>query len=203
MIKNIIFDMGNVLLRYDPMLPCRRHALNESDAEQVCAALFRCPEWVSRMDAGTIDEADYLKLVQSRLETPRLKELAAKVLDDWMLDGLYPMHGMYELTEALHSRGYKLYVLSNMNRRFHEIEYKIPNYRCFEGAVVSSEEHLLKPDTAIFIRLCERFSLKPEECLFIDDVRANADGAKSAGMVGYSFEDGSLTRLREFIDGLK
>lgn len=200
MIRNIVFDMGMVLMHYDPLLPCRRHAASEDEALIVRDALFGAPEWGARMDAGTIDEADFLTLVQSRLQTPRLRELAAKVLDDWLLDGLYPITGMDAVAEALHARGFKLYVLSNMCLRFREIEYKIPNYKLFEGALVSAEEKLLKPDPSIFKRLCDKFSLKPEECLFIDDLQRNVDGARSVGMSGYCFENCDVAALRGFLD---
>lgn len=203
MIHNVVFDMGNVLLRYDPMLPCLRHAGNIDEARLICDAVFGAPEWGERMDAGTIEEADFLALVQSRLDTPRLRELAALALGDWPLDGLYPVTGMDVITGRLHERGYKLYVLSNMCPRFREIEYKLPNSSLFMGALVSAEEKLVKPDPAIFLRLCERYSLKPEECLFIDDLPRNVEGAQSVGMTGYCFENLDVAGLGRYIDAMR
>lgn len=199
MIRNIVFDMGNVLLWYEPILPCRRHAASEEDAQVVCRALFGAPEWASRMDAGTITEGEYLALIQSRLQTPVLRALADDVLSDWHVDGLYPVRGMDELASRLHAAGLKLFVLSNMCTRFRQIQYKLPSYALFEGALVSAEEKLLKPDPAIYLRLCEKFSLAPQECLFVDDLQRNANGAAAAGMLGYCFADGDIARLEDYI----
>ena len=201
MIRNIVFDMGQVLLRYDPMLPCRRHADTPEQAQTLLDTVFNAPEWADRMDRGTMSHADFVALVQSRLQTPQLRQMAAALLEDWILDALYPIGGMEELARTLHAADYKLYVLSNMSLRFREIEYKLPAYELFSGALVSAEELLVKPDEAIFHRLCEKFGLKASECLFVDDNPQNIESAKRVGMMGYCIEDWDVERLAAYLEG--
>ena len=103
----------------------------------------------------------------------------------------------------MHDRGFRLYILSNAGLRFRTYEYKLPHPEYLSGILVSAEERMLKPDPQIFLRLCEKFSLKPEECLFIDDNAQNVHGAESTGMTGYCFADGDVPRLRAYLDTLQ
>lgn len=203
MIKNIVFDMGMVLLDYDPMLPCMRHAKDAEKAKAVYEAIFLDPEWAQLTDTGILTEAEYLPLVQARLQTPELKQLAADVLADWPLDGLCPKSGMNRVVENLLDRGFRLYVLSNVGFRFHEFSYKIRQMNRFSGVLISAEEHVIKPDPAIYRRLCEKFDLVAEECLFVDDVEKNIIGAQSVGMQGYCFADGDVNRLYDALNALE
>lgn len=202
MIRNIVFDMGMVLLDYDPFLPCLRHAKDFEKAKRLHDAIFDHPEWCALLDSGELTEAEYLPRVQARLDTDELRQLAAETLADWPLDGIYPKSGMKAVVEALLSRGYRLYVLSNVGYRFHEFSYKIPCFDRFSGALLSAEERITKPDPAIYRRLCEKFDLTPEECLFVDDLQRNIDGAQSVGMQGYCYADGDVGRFGEFLGKL-
>ena len=202
MIRNIVFDMGKVLLEYDPYQPCYRHAKNVESAITLKKAIFDHPDWPAKIDGGLLYEDEYLLDVQDRLETPELKELAAKVLSDWWLDSLFPKLGMKQLIEQLLEKGYRLYVLSNCGYSFRQFEYKIPCVEQFSGILVSAEEMLVKPDRAVFQRLCDKFGLQMDECVFVDDLQRNVDGAVNAGMQGYCFADGDVARLKAYLDGL-
>ena len=202
MIRNIVFDMGKVLLEYDPYQACYRHAKNVKKALTLKAAIFDHPDWPAKIDGGLLYEDEYLLDVQDRLETPELKELAAKVLSDWWLDSLFPKLGMQQLIEGLLEKGYRLYVLSNCGYTFRKFEYKIPHVEQFSGILVSAEELLLKPDVKIFQRLCEKFQLQVDECVFVDDLQKNVDGAVAAGMQGYCFADGDVDRLAAYLNGI-
>jgi len=202
MIRNIVFDMGMVLLAYDPYQACYRHAKNHEKAMIVKQAIFDHPDWPAKIDGGLLYEDEYLLDVQDRLETQELKELAAKVLGDWWLDSLFPMRGIRQLIENLLEKGYRLYVLSNCGYRFRDFEYKIPHVEQFSGILVSAEEMLLKPDKAIFQRLCDKFGLQMDECVFVDDLPKNVDGAIAAGMQGYCFADGDVEKLAAYLNAL-
>lgn len=203
MIRNIVFDMGRVLLDYDPYLPCLRHAQNAEDASIVHRAIFADPSWAPMIDGGVMTEEEYLVQAQTRLETERLKVLAAAVMSDWWLDGLYPKSQMDKVISGLLEKGYRLYILSNCGTRFHDFSYKIPRYERFSGVLVSAEEHMLKPNAEIYERLCAKFDLRPEECLFVDDLPQNVEGAKAVGMAGYCYADGDVNRLKAFLDALQ
>ncbi len=202
MIRNIVFDMGKVLLDYDPYQACYRHAKNVEKALTLKAAIFDHPDWPAKIDGGLLYEDEYLLDVQDRLPTPELKELAGEVLSDWWLDSLFPKLGMKQLIEGLLEKGYRLYVLSNCGYRFRTFEYKIPCVEQFSGILVSAEELLLKPDVKIFQRLCEKFQLQMAECVFVDDLQKNVDGAVAAGMQGYCFADGDVEKLAAYLNGI-
>ncbi|MBR5546743.1 MAG: HAD family phosphatase [Clostridia bacterium] len=202
MIRNIVFDMGKVLLEYDPYQACYRHAQNVEKALVVKAAIFDHPDWPAKIDGGLLYDDEYLIDVQDRLDTPELKELAARVLSDWWLDTLFPKQGMKQLIENLLEKGYRLYVLSNCGYTFRKFEYKIPCVEQFSGILVSAEELLLKPDVKIFERLCEKFDLQMDECVFVDDLQKNVDGAVKAGMQGYCFADGDVAKLAAYLNEL-
>lgn len=203
MIRNIVFDMGRVLLDYNPYLPCLRHAGSAEDAEAVHRAIFGDPSWGPMIDGGVMTEEEYLVQAQKRLETDRLKALAADVMSDWWLDGLYPKSQMDKVVDNLLQKGYRLYILTNCGTRFHDFSYKIPHYDRFSGVLVSAEEHMLKPNADIYERLCAKFGLRPEECLFVDDLPQNVEGARAVGMDGYCYADGDVGRFQAFLNLLK
>lgn len=202
MICNIVFDMGMVLLEYSPYQACLRHAKDIEKAKIVDRAIFGHPDWAAKIDSGLLYEDEYLLDVQDRLETQELKQLAGEVLSDWWLDSLFPKRGIQQLIEKLLEKGYRLYVLSNCGYRFRDFAYKIPCAERFSGMLVSAEEKLLKPDAAVFRRLCDKFSLQMDECVFVDDLQKNVDGAISAGMQGYCFADGDVERLAAYLNSL-
>ena len=201
MIRNVVFDMGMVLLVHDPLLSCIRHAGRER-AQEVCDAIFWDPEWCQFIDGGLMKDAEYAPRAQSRLSDPELKRLVPEILSDWYLDALYPKEGMDLVQKDLLDRGIRLYILSNTGFTFHKFCYKIRYYDRFSGQILSCEERLMKPDPAIYRRLCDRFSLEPSECLFIDDLPRNIRGAESIGMQGYCFQDGDAARLRSYLSSL-
>ncbi|NLO85604.1 MAG: HAD family phosphatase [Clostridiales bacterium] len=201
MIRNVVFDMGGVLLNYDPMMACRRHAGNTQDAQRVADAYFGTPEWI-KVDHGTITEEEMLARAQKQLNDPRLAQIAEGVFHDWHLDSLWPKEGMAEIIEWISQKGYKLFILSNAGLRFRDFEYKIPHLDLFSGILVSAEEVMLKPNAEIYNRLCEKFDIKAEECLFIDDLQRNIDGAKNVNMQGYCFADGDPIKLKAYLETL-
>jgi putative hydrolase of the HAD superfamily len=202
MIRNIVFDMGKVLLEYDPYQACYRHAQNVEKALAVKAAIFDHPDWPAKIDGGLLYEDEYLLDVQDRLETQELRDLAKDVLSDWWLDSLFPMRGMKQVIEGLVEKGFRVYVLSNCGYRFRDFQYKIPGENLFSGMLVSAEEGLLKPDAAIFRRLCDKFDLQMDECLFVDDLQQNIDGAVACGMQGYCFADGNVEKMKAHLEQL-
>ena len=203
MIKNVIFDMGNVILAYDPIQACLRHGGTRENAEKLCSAIFRSPRWGECVDGGLMTDLEYIPDAQSRLDTWELKGMAAKVLRDWWHDGLYPITGMDQLIKELLDAGVGLYILSNVGYSFPKFSYKIPYFDRFSGVMLSCEEKLRKPDPKLFLRLCDRYHLKPEECLFVDDLSSNVDGAHQAGMQGHVFADYDIGQLRRHIQALR
>ena len=81
MIRNVVFDMGNVIRIYDPLRPCMRHAGNQEEAEALCQAIFLHPDWGRKVDGGLLTDLEYAKEVQNRLDSPRLQKLTQDILN--------------------------------------------------------------------------------------------------------------------------
>lgn len=197
MIKNIVFDMGNVLLSYTPDVYMKTITEDETIAAAVLKELFYSNEWI-RLDAGTISEENAVKQVSSRI--PQYSEFVQKAMDNWHSD-LTPIAGMPEIIKKLKQKNYKIYLLSNTSLRFYKYKDKVDMFRYFDGFIISAKEKLLKPDTAIFNCLCSRYRLISSECLFIDDSPINIEGAERAGLKGHLFQ--GAQELSEYLKAQK
>ncbi len=199
MIKNVVFDMGMVLIDFAPMKVCQRFTDNAQDAAAVAEALFDSPEWVL-VDRGALTEDALLAAAQERLGTAPQKEAAAQCLLHWHDYALTPKPGMAQVLKTVKDKGYGLYLLSNTSMRFYAFKHIIPCLALFDGFILSVEEKCGKPDREIYERLFKKYALNPEECYFIDDVQLNIDGAKSCGMAGHCFADGDVKRLEQILE---
>lgn len=198
MIRNIVFDMGNVLVIYDPVRVCRVYAQDEREIEWIRRELFGSEEWIL-LDKGAVTEEEAMERVRRRLPNERLRALADRCMQEWHIHNIEPRPGMEELVRDLKGMGLEIYLCSNASRRLRVYEGRLPGNRYFDGTIVSAEEGVLKPDAAIYKRLFEKYSLCPEECFFIDDLPANIEGGRACGMDGYCFADGDTERLRAFL----
>ncbi len=200
MYRNFVFDMGMVLLDYHPVEACRRFAPDEDGAQKLLAAVFQHPDWI-RLDAGELTEETLVPLAQARLDDPALRAVVPELLERWHEYTLSPVPGMDAVIDGLKDAGRRTYVLSNAGYRFRAYEALIPRIERFNGVMVSAEERVIKPNAEIYRRLCDKFSLKPEECFFVDDVPRNIEGAKAVGFGGYVF-DGDVAKLKAELDRL-
>lgn len=196
MIRNLIFDMGGVLVHYDPARFIRLLSLEGEDAALLLREVFNTVEWY-RMDRGTITEEEALAAMKARLPS-RLHAAADRLMVWWELE-LRPVEGMGALLRELKELGYGLYLLSNATLRQPEYFDRLPGSQYFDGRLVSAFYRLLKPQHEIYELLLEKFSLRAEECFFVDDSVANVEGAYCAGIGGAVF-DGDLPRLRQALN---
>lgn len=194
-IKNIVFDMGKVLLDYDPMGSAKHFTDRPEELSLLRTNLFESEEW-TLLDRGTITEEEAMERVKGRLADERMKRLADESMKYWHRYNISPKPGMEEVVRDLKAKGYRTYICSNASHRFRVFQDEIPGFSLMDGALVSAEEKLLKPERAIYERLFEKFSIRPEESFFIDDLEANIQGARACGMDGYCFADGDVKRLR-------
>lgn len=192
MIRNVVFDMGGVLIAWDPARIVARLGLSGEDAQLLLREVFQSVEWVS-LDRGSLSEQAALERFYSRLPR-RLHEAAVRCVF-WWKDELWPVPGMAELIQELDGLGYGIYLLSNATSALHEYFPRIPGSDCFVGGLVSADHKLLKPQHEIFELLFETFSLRPEDCLFLDDAPYNIEGAAHAGLPGIVFQ-GDVAELR-------
>ena len=191
-IKNVVFDMGGVLFRWDPLGMARRVCAKEDDARLLAQTVFGSTEWAWQ-DAGAVDEQTVLWTSKARL--PRHLHSAVKELVLHWHEHRVPVDGMENLIRDLKGDGYGIYLLSNAGESFARYERQLPARECFDGIVVSCHEHTVKPDARIYRTLLDRFSLDGPECLFVDDARVNVLGARRVGMRAYHFgEDADVLR---------
>lgn len=192
MIRNILFDMGNVLIRFDRDYFMQRLGLSVEDRQLLMREVFLSVEWV-QMDRGSIQEETAVKQVCGRIPE-RLHDAAYKLISMWDRP-ILPVEGMYELVQELKAVGYRIYLLSNASLRQHEYWPRVPGNELFDGTIISADEGVMKPHPDYYLRAMERFRLIPGECVFIDDVPANIEGAIYCGIPGIVFHgDAKLLR---------
>lgn len=197
MIRHIVFDMGQVLVQFSAGLFSERLRLSAEDAELIRREVLTTVEWV-RMDRGTISDDDALVRMCARLPQ-RLHDTAAYLVRRWN-DPIVPVPGMADVARDLKAAGYDLYLLSNAATRQHTYWHDIPGSEYFSGTFISADHHLLKPEDAIYQAFFQKFGLKPEECLFIDDSAANIEASENAGMAGIVFHGDAARLLRQLAE---
>lgn len=193
MIKNIVLDMGNVLLSYDPFVILNNVCETEEEKQLIFTHLFSSDIWLMG-DRGEIkneERYDLAKVYLPKELHPKLKEC----VENWKIC-MQPIKGAKEFCLDCKEKGYHLFVLSNACNLFYDYFPKFYDMDLFDGVLVSSDVHLIKPDHKIYELLCSTYGLKPEECVFIDDHWENTEAAEQVGMKGIVFEgDYSLLQL--------
>lgn len=198
MIKNIVFDMGNVLLWFDRDRFLDAVGAEGEDRKILMNNVYLSVEW-ARMDRGSMTEAEAAASMCTHVPE-RLHGKVHMLVDQWDRP-IYPVDGMAQLARDLKTAGYGIYLLSNASYRQHEYWPRVPGSKCFDGTLISADVKLVKPQREIYDLLCSKFSLKPEECVFIDDSAANIEGAEVAGMSGIVFH-GEADEAREKLRAL-
>lgn len=184
MIKNLVFDMGNVLARFDVHAHAASFTNDPAQQQLLVDRVFRSVEWV-QMDRGTIAIPEGVRRLEAAVPASIRPYVRAYVLD-WYRH-FTPMPGMEELIAQLKAEGYGIYLLSNAASNVHDYEQMLSVFRHFDGKFFSSDYGLLKPDARIYRKFLEIFSLHAEECLFVDDMNVNIEGALNEGFSGFVF----------------
>ena len=184
--KNIIFDVGMVLIDFCWRDLCKNLGFNEAIIQAFDKHMISSPYW-DMLDEGTIEEAD---AIERFIEA--MPQYEAQVRLFWNHREGFVREYEYSapLIRTLKQKGYGVYLLSNYPLGMYEVNW--PSFAFFkevDGYVVSAVEKMKKPDLAISHLLCERYHLNPAECIFIDDRQVNVDAAKQAGMQAVLFED--------------
>lgn len=192
MTRNIIFDMGNVMLDYDPPRYIDYLSVSGEDKALLLREVFNSVEWF-RLDHGTIEEKDAAAAMKARLPG-YLHGAVDRLLVWWELE-VRPVEGIPELLEELKGLGYGLYLLSNACARHPEYFGRIPGSQCFDGLFISALHKMLKPQYGIYEAMLREFDLRAEDCFFVDDSIANVEAAYCVGIPGTVFT-GDVSRLR-------
>jgi putative hydrolase of the HAD superfamily len=187
MIKNVIFDVGNVFVRWSPpeiVERCFDLQKGSDENLQRAEALFRGALW-RRLNLGELSQADAELAYQTEFGLSRDE---AKKLFLHVIDHQHPIDGTETLAHRLKQAGYRVFALTdNVHEIVAHLKSRHQFWLLFEGAVVSAEIGLLKPNPAIFRHAIETFGIIAAETVFLDDIEANVDGARSVGMEAILF----------------
>ena len=182
--KNILFDMGNVLVTYNPEWVIRHYTEDEELIREVKNIVFNSQEWFL-LDAGLIEEEKAERNWMERLSSDKARELAHLSFQNWHLYNMKTIPGTAEIIRAVKENGKEIYLLSNASLRLLSI-YKevIPAVECFSGIFYSAAHKCVKPQDIIYERFLKEYSLNPSDCFFIDDLEENISAAKAVGISG-------------------
>lgn len=192
MIKNVIFDIGNVIFYYDREY-LLKHFYTGKDFDLLIDKLF-C-RW-EQLDEDKLSLSEYVRLAQQSLPD-NLKKYAPAVLNNWEYFMQHNKEIMCLISE-LKQKGYKLYILSNMTWHFINNQYKFPILKEFDGIVYSAPIKMVKPNEDIYQYLLKKFNLNPTECVFIDDIKKNLATAARFGIKTFHYQS-NTNELRDFI----
>lgn len=183
MIKNIVFDLGGVLVDFHPAEGMKKLGFSKEAAAAFQENIFS-KLW-ELCDRNPLSADEIRNLFKSRV-----KGFEREV--DLLWDNITAVTGVYEYSSDwirnLKKRGFRLYVLSNFGQQAFETNSKLYTFLDeMDGKVVSYEVGYIKPEPEIYRHLFEKYGLKPDECVFIDDRMVNVEGAVKCGMKGICF----------------
>jgi 2-haloacid dehalogenase len=195
---SVVFDLGGVLLDWDPRYLYRQLIDDEAEMERFLGEVCTL-EWHAAHDRGVPMAESCAALAATHPEYAELITAWGERSEE-MIAG--PILGSVEILEELLQKGVRCYALTNMERETYPLRLqRFPFMGWFAGTVVSSHEGVAKPAPEIFRRLLDRFGLAPERTVMIDDSQPNIDTAVSLGMTTVRFT--SPTALRAALNALR
>ena len=184
--KNIIFDLGNVLFQFHPE-EFLSYFFDKTTIEDLMVIIFCSDEWLE-LDLGNMTIPEVIDIFASR--NPQYKKEITFVLNNWSAM-LIPIEKNVKILRQLKEMGYPLYILSNFHKEAFETMYQKHDFlHLFDGGIVSAYEHIIKPDERIYQLLLDRYHLNKEDCLFIDDSLTNIHIAGDLGIAGIHLQFG-------------
>lgn len=186
MIRNVVFDLGNVLISFQPSEFLDNLRYQDPLKQTILTDIFGSRHWLA-LDNGDLTTAEAIEGVIS--ESSLEKDL---VLEIFKRRGeiLIPITSNLKLLPELKKKGLRLFYLSNFpldlwkDVRNGSKLYNYDFFKHFDGGLISAEARCSKPNPRIYSMLLDHYSLNPSECLYIDDLEVNVEGAEAAGMKG-------------------
>lgn len=192
-VEAVVFDIGGVLLDWNPRHLYRKLFGDESEMEMFLAEICS-PAWHAPHDRGVSTVASCAELASSY---PQFSELiwAWSTRSEEMIGGVDA--GSVKILRAVKESGVPCYALTNMEAETYPLRLeRFPFLSWFDGTVVSGREGVAKPEPAIFTRLLDRFDLPPRTTLMVDDTEVNLDAASELGMGTALFRSSDQLRMQ-------
>jgi epoxide hydrolase-like predicted phosphatase len=185
--RNIIFDLGGVLVHYKPRELIEQAFKEHTEKPWYLLDVIKLPEYIE-IDRGTITPDQAIKLVAPRFPDRPFVAHCTRLLKH-LVEQLVPIDEGVKTLHAVRARGFNTYILSNFSAPAHQRIAAYEFLSLFDGAVFSYKIKLIKPEPEIYQHLLTTYNLDPHECLFIDDLEANIKGAQNAGIDGILCKD--------------
>ena len=203
MIKNVIFELGNVLIDFKPIKYIKSLGYDDEKALEIFNKTIKDSIWAD-MDRGIYrDKESYVSAFKTKY--PEIQDDIDKFLGGpWIENVIFPLKDNLKMIDLVKEKGLKYYILSNYPKDAFEYTYDMcPFIQNGDGMVISYDVLMIKPDKNIYLKLLDKYGLKANECLFIDDLDINVEGAKSVGINAFVFKDleDGYKKLEEYLKG--
>lgn len=183
-VKNVVFDIGNVIVRWDPPLIAARAFGAERADDGFVRSIFEHDLWF-QLNRGEISELQAKQRYRAALD---FSDEETEALFFHIKDSLDLYEDTLAVMQRLETAGYRIFALSdNVHEIVAYLKSKYDFWRCFKGAVISAEKGVLKPSPEIFMHLLNDYGLVAEETVFLDDLQRNVDGAGAVGIRALQF----------------
>ena len=184
-IKNVIFDLGAVMFEWNPKNISENFTSNVELQQRIQTELFYHQDWID-FDCALITEQETIKRVSKKFELPLIE---SENLFKQIKQSLVLIEETLDVLKKVKEKGLNAYCLSNISPElFKHLKEQHTLFELFDGIVTSGVENTGKPDKQIFEILLDRYQLKPEECIFIDDSEANTRTATELGISTVTFK---------------
>lgn len=184
--KNVVFDIGNVLVRWNPIEITRLTFTDTHDIESLCESIFQSEIWYN-LNKGLISENEAKLQHQILLG---LSEVECERLFYYVKQTQILIYGSVDLVKRVKAAGYRVFALTdNVHEIVNHLKSTYTFWDLFEGAVVSADVGILKPQAEIYQHLLNQFDIKAEETIFLDDMPHNVKGAQNVGITAIEFKN--------------
>lgn len=196
MIKNIVFDLGNVLIDYNPLKYLDKFEFDEKTKKSLYKIIFKSNDWIE-YDRGIYRyNTDLIKKILEK-NSDLENEIKLVLQKDWV-----KMHTIksdtVEFLKELKKQGFKIYILSNLSEDTYKFVSQFNFFNFVDGGIYSYELHICKPDKEIYKKLLEKYNLEVKETIFIDDIFDNIKSANELGINAIQFT--TLDEVRQKVN---
>lgn len=200
MIKNIVFDIGNVILNFKLSEVLPYFAKDKKEEKFIKKNIIESPEWLGNalIDTGYISKENAISIVEDRTNH----------INDELIEKFWNNYNKYskineevvKLIKELKNSGYKIYLLSNINEHTYDSIKENELFNIIDGYIFSYIEHKVKPYKSIYLSLLDKYKLIPSECLFIDDKEENVKTANTLGILGRNVMPDCIESIKELLE---